>query len=174
MLLGGLAVALWGGPRRHRMRGMLLATLGLSVFCAVTGFQQNLVVIAVGAFGMSLALTVVNGIYATIIQVKVPQRFHGRVIALNTLVAWSTLPLAFGVVAPFGSEIMENLVDGPKGAGIALLYVVFAAAIALIALVALRVPRLARFDTDVPDAPPDDLIGLQAVADRREAAASRT
>ncbi|WP_061288773.1 non-ribosomal peptide synthetase/MFS transporter [Herbidospora cretacea] len=174
VLLGGLAVALWGGPRRHRMRGMLLATLGLAVFCAVTGLQQNLVVIAIGAFGMSLALTVVNGVYATIIQVKVPQRFHGRVIALNTLVAWSTLPLAFGVVAPFGSEIMENLVDGPKGAGIAFLYVVFAAAIALIALVALRIPRLARFDTDVPDAPPDDLIGLQAVADRREAAASRT
>ncbi|WP_170991125.1 non-ribosomal peptide synthetase/MFS transporter [Herbidospora galbida] len=174
VLLGGLAVALWGGPRRHRMRGMLLATLGLAVFCAVTGLQQNLVTIAVGAFGMSLALTVVNGVYATIVQVKVPQRFHGRVIALNTLIAWSTLPLAFGVVAPFGSELMENLVDGPKGAGIGLLYVVFAAAIALIALVALRVPRLARFDADVPDAPPDDLIGLQAVADRREAAASRS
>nr|WP_062331164.1 non-ribosomal peptide synthetase/MFS transporter [Herbidospora sakaeratensis] len=174
VLLGGLAVALWGGPRRHRMRGMLLATLGLAVFCAVTGLQQNLVVIAVGAFGMSLALTVVNGIYATIVQVKVPQRFHGRVIALNTLIAWSTLPLAFGVVAPFGSELMENLVDGPKGAGIGLLYVVFAGAIALIALVALRVPRLARFDADVPDAPPDDLIGLQAVADRRAAAASRS
>ena len=44
-----------------------------------------------------------------------PQRFHGRVFALNTLVAWSTLPIGFGLVAPYGSALFEPLLapDGP-------------------------------------------------------------
>ena len=63
----------------------------------------ELLVIGAGAFGMSLWLTLVNGIYTTIVQVKVPQRFHGRVFAVNTLIAWSTLPIGCGLVAPFGA-----------------------------------------------------------------------
>ncbi|GAA1016643.1 hypothetical protein Aple_085610 [Acrocarpospora pleiomorpha] len=187
VLLGGLAMTVWGGPRRHRLRGVLLATLVLAVFCLVTGVRQDLLVIAAGAFGMSLALTLVNGIYATIIQVKVPMRFHGRVIALNTLIAWSTLPFAFGLVAPYGSALFEPLLaeGGPlagtvgavigvgEGRGIGFMYVVFALAIALIAVIALRVRRLARFDADVPDAPPDDLLGLQTVERRRAEATER-
>ncbi|MFC7585041.1 MFS transporter [Nonomuraea antimicrobica] len=105
--LGGLAMAVWGGPRRSRMRGVLLGTLVLAVFCLATGLRADLALVAAGAFGMSLCLALVNGIYATIVQVKVPQRYHGRVFALNTLIAWSTLPLAFGVVAPLGAAVAE-------------------------------------------------------------------
>ncbi|GAA1300732.1 hypothetical protein Psi02_27630 [Planotetraspora silvatica] len=183
VLLGGLAMTVWGGPRRLRMRGVLFATLILAAFCLVTGLRADLAVVMAGAFGMSLALTLVNGIYATIIQVKVPQRFHGRVIALNTLVAWSTLPIGFGLVAPYGAGLFEPLLaqDGPlattvgqvigtgQGRGVAFMYVAFAAAIALVAVAGLRLRGLARFDVEVPDAPPDDLIGLEAVRHRRGA-----
>ena len=30
----------------------------------------------------------------------VPQRFHGGVFALNQMIAWSTLPLGFLILAP--------------------------------------------------------------------------
>ncbi|MER5425189.1 non-ribosomal peptide synthetase/MFS transporter [Streptosporangium roseum] len=180
VFLGGLLMTAWGGPRRRRLYGVLLATLALAVFCVVTGFRQNLPLIAAGAFGMSFCLTLLNGVYATIIQVKVPQRFHGRVIALNTLVAWSTLPIGFGVVAPYGSAVFEPLLapDGPlastvgaligtgEGRGIGFMYACFGLAIAAIALVAMRVRVLARFDTDVPDALPDDLVGFEALRSR--------
>ncbi|MFC7644139.1 MFS transporter [Streptosporangium lutulentum] len=109
VFLGGLAMTVWGGPRRRRLRGVMLSTLLLSVFCLITGLQQNLLLIAIGAFGMSFWLTMLNGVYATIVQVKVPQRFHGRVIALNTLIAWSTLPIGFGLVAPYGSALFDPL-----------------------------------------------------------------
>ncbi|MEZ0073108.1 amino acid adenylation domain-containing protein [Planotetraspora sp. GP83] len=164
VLLGGLVMTVWGGPRRFRMRGVLLATLLLAAFCLLTGLRESLPVVIAGAFGMSLALTLVNGIYATIIQVKVPQRFHGRVIALNTLVAWSTLPIGFGVIAPYGTRLFGD---------VGLMYVVFAVAIALIALAGLKIRGLARFDVEVPDAPPDDLIGLETVL-RRRAEVGRT
>ncbi|MBE3011111.1 amino acid adenylation domain-containing protein [Microbispora sp. NEAU-D428] len=182
--LGGLGMAAWGGPRRRRLFGVLLSTLALSVFCLLTGLRADLFLIAVGAFGMSLCLTLLNGVYATIIQVKVPQRFHGRVIALNTLIAWSTLPIGFGLVAPYGAQVFEPLLapDGPlagtagamlgtgPGRGIGFMYACFAVAIAVIALVALRVRVLRRFDTDVPDALPDDVVGYQALTERIAAA----
>ncbi|MER5321146.1 non-ribosomal peptide synthetase/MFS transporter [Streptosporangium roseum] len=180
VFLGGLTMTVWGGPRRQRLRGVMLSTVVLAVFCLITGLQQNLLVIAVGAFGMSFWLTMLNGVYATIIQVKVPQRFHGRVIALNTLIAWSTLPIGFGLVAPYGSAAFEPLLlpGGPladtvglvlgtgEGRGVGLMYVLFALAIAVTALVAMRTRTLSRFDVDVPDALPDDLVGFQTLQRR--------
>ncbi|WP_433254121.1 amino acid adenylation domain-containing protein [Streptosporangium sp. CA-135522] len=182
VFLGGLTMTVWGGPRRQRLRGVMLSTVVLAVFCLVTGLQQNLIAIAVGAFGMSFWLTMLNGVYATIIQVKVPQRFHGRVIALNTLIAWSTLPIGFGLVAPYGSALFEPLLlpGGPladtvglvigtgEGRGVGLMYVLFAVAIAAVALVAMRTRTLSRFDVDVPDALPDDLVGFQTLQRRHE------
>ena len=117
---------------------------------ALTGLRPPLWLIAVGAFGMSLWLTLLNGIYTTIVQVKVPQRFHGRVFAMNTVIAWSTLPVGFGLVAP----------DAAAAIGLGPTYLLFGAAIAVIALAAMRLRPLARFDVDVPDTEPEDLIGL--------------
>jgi amino acid adenylation domain-containing protein len=183
--LGGLAMAFWGGPPRRRMRGMLLCTLALSAFCLVTGLRPSLWTIGAGAFGMALWLTLVNGIYTTIVQVKVAQRFHGRVFALNTLIAWSTLPIGWGLVVPYGARLFNPLMVrggalsgafGPvvgvgPGRGIGLMYVLFAVAMALLVLIALRTPALARFDEQVPDAAPDDLIGFEARQRRRTSAA---
>lgn len=158
VLVGGLVMAVWGGPRRRRMMGLLFSTFVLGVCCLMTGLWSDLWSVTIGSFGMSMSLTVLNGIYATIIQVKVPQRFHGRVISLNTLVAWSTLPIGFGLIAPYGTELL--------GGRIGLLYVVCAAGIIAVVGVALRIPGLRRFDTEIPDAIPDDLVGLEVVRDR--------
>ncbi|WP_406089052.1 amino acid adenylation domain-containing protein [Streptomyces sp. NBC_01013] len=190
-ILGGIVMGFWGGPRRHRLRGMLGVAALLALAGAITGLHASLWVIAAGAFGMSFALSLVNGVYSTIVQVKVPQRFHGRVFALNTLVAWSTLPLGHGVIAPLGSSLLGPLMEpggalapvfgtligtGP-GRGIALMYVLFGCAMLGMVALGLRLPVLARFDRDVPEAEPDDLVGLRErarIAAARRAKASRT
>ncbi|PZG02957.1 non-ribosomal peptide synthetase/MFS transporter [Micromonospora deserti] len=172
---GGLVMLVWGGPRRRRMRAVLLGTLGIAVAAVLTGLRPNLLLIGAGAFGMYLALGIVNGVYNTIIQTKVPPRFHGRVFALNQMVAQSTLPLGWGLVAPFAARVAEPMLlpDGAlattvgvvigvgPGRGQGLLYVLFGVCIALTALVSLATPVLARFDDEVPDAPPDDLVGIE-------------
>jgi len=177
---GGLIMVAWGGPGHRRMRGVLVSALILGCCCLITGLRASLIVIAVGAGGMGLCLTLLNGIYATIVQVKVPQRFHGRVFALNTLISWSTLPIGFAVVAPYGTALLNPLLarhgalagsvgavlgTGP-GRGIGLMYVLFALAIGVITIIAMRVPALARFDDSVPDAMPDDLMGVEALRHR--------
>jgi hypothetical protein len=175
-LLGGLGVTVWGGPPRRRMRGVLLCTLGLAAFALVIGLRADLVTIGVGVFGMSLSLTVLGGIHAAIVEVTVPQRFRGRVLALDSMLSWSALPIAFGPVAAYVAVLFEPLlapggalapsvgvlIGAGPGRGIALLYVLSAAAIALLAVVALR-SGLPRLVDDGPDATPDDLIGLQAL-----------
>ncbi|MEU3457364.1 amino acid adenylation domain-containing protein [Micromonospora sp. NPDC006766] len=175
---GGLVMLIWGGPRHRRMRAVLLGTLGIAVAAVLTGLRPNLLLVGAGAFGMYLALGIVNGVYNTIIQTKVPPRLHGRVFALNQMVAQSTLPLGWGLVAPFAARMVEPLLrpDGAladtvgavigvgPGRGYGLLYVLFGVSIALTALVSLATPVLARFDDVVPDAPPDDLVGIE---DRR-------
>ncbi|MFG2569528.1 amino acid adenylation domain-containing protein [Streptomyces sp. NPDC048567] len=172
---GGLIMGVWGGPRRHRVRGMLALAGVFALAGAVTGLRADLWVIGAGAFGMSCAIALVNGVYSTIVQVKVPQRFHGRVFALNTMVAWSTLPIGHGLVAPLGARLFDPLLaddgvladsvgrvlgTGP-GRGIGLMYLLCCLVMLALVALALRLPVLARFDRDVPDAEPDDLIGLR-------------
>jgi hypothetical protein len=109
------------------------------------------------------------------IQVKVPQRFHGRVFAINQMIAWSTLPIGFALIAPLGSNVFGPLLE-PGGAladtvgrvigvgagrGIGFVYVVSAAAMLIVTLIALRYRVFARFDAEAPDALPDDLVGIQ-------------
>ncbi|MYW08801.1 amino acid adenylation domain-containing protein [Streptomyces sp. SID2563] len=172
---GGLIMGVWGGPRRHRVRGMLALAGVFALAGAVTGLRADLWVIGAGAFGMSCAIALVNGVYSTIVQVKVPQRFHGRVFALNTMVAWSTLPIGHGLVAPLGARLFDPLLaddgvladsvgrvlgTGP-GRGIGLMYLLCCLVMLALVALALRLPVLARFDREVPDAEPDDLIGLR-------------
>ncbi|MFF0503290.1 amino acid adenylation domain-containing protein [Streptomyces fimicarius] len=187
-ILGGIAMGFWGGPKRNRMRGMLGLAGLLALACALVGVRADLWIIGVGAFGMSCALSMVNGVYTTIVQIKVPQRFHGRVFALNTLVAWSTLPIGHGIIAPVGSSVFGPMFEdggsltstvgaligtGP-GRGIGFMYLLFGAAMLALVVIGLRLPVLARFDLDVPDALPDDLVGIQERERRaREARESR-
>lgn len=185
VLLAGVAMAAWGGPPHRRVRAMLLCTLGLAASAMLSGLRPDLVLVATGVFGLSFALTIVNALYFTVVQVKVPQRFHGRVLALNTMIAWSTLPLGWVVVAPLAADVLGPLLesDGPlTGAlgpllgtgpdrGIALVYLLCGLAMAALVALAFRVRTLAQFDDDVPDAEPDDLIGERALAQRKLQAA---
>ncbi|MFF5112152.1 amino acid adenylation domain-containing protein [Streptosporangium sp. NPDC000509] len=179
---GGLIMSVWGGPARRRMFGVLMGTLALAACCLVTGARESLLVVGVGAFGVSCSLALVNGVYATIVQVKVPQRFHGRVFALNQMVALSTIPLGVVLIAPFGERLLEPmflsgglLADtagavigvGP-GRGIAFMYILCGLLVALIVAGALRSRALSRFDDEVPDAVADDLVGIEALSRRNE------
>ncbi|WP_327047438.1 amino acid adenylation domain-containing protein [Microbispora sp. NBC_01189] len=180
---GGLIITLWGGPRDRRMFGMLAAAGVLGIFCAIAGLRPSLILITLGAFGMSLMMTISDSIWLTIIHSKVPQRYHARVISINRMLALSTQPVGLAVQAWLVGLVFEPLMrpDGAlagsvgkvlgvgEGRGIGLLYVVCGLAIALTITIALRHPALARFDEETPDAEADDLVGLEELRSRGEA-----
>ncbi|MGE5827889.1 MAG: MFS transporter, partial [Micromonosporaceae bacterium] len=178
-LTGGLIVSVWGGPRLRRMVGNLLVIAASGVFVALTGLQANLALVLIGAFGTGLFLAIANGIYVTVIQVKMPQRYHGRVLSLNQTLTWSTLPLGFLVLVP-ASGLLEPLMapggalagtlgqvigTGP-GRGLGLSFVLFGVLMTVNALLGLTIRRLRRLDLEMPDSLPDDLVGAQVLAAR--------
>ncbi|MFI1196255.1 amino acid adenylation domain-containing protein [Micromonospora sp. NPDC020750] len=172
---GGVLMSLWGGPRSRRMIGVLIGNLGTAVGCIVIGLDASVTVICVGVFWLGLSMTTAQSIYATIVQVKVPQRYHGRVFSLNQTISWSTLPIGFALIAPAATALFEPMLapggalagsvgavigTGP-GRGMGFAYVCFGAALVLVTLGGFAIRLLRRFDMEVPDSLPDDLIGAQ-------------
>ena len=98
-VVGGVLMSL-GAARHRRMIGVLIGNLGTAVGCLLIGLDASVIMISFGAFWLAMAMTTAQSIYATIVQVKVPQRFHGRVFSLNQTISWSTLPIGFTLLAP--------------------------------------------------------------------------
>ncbi|GAB2820855.1 hypothetical protein GCM10027176_26550 [Actinoallomurus bryophytorum] len=180
--LGGLAMVIWGGPVRRRMRVVVLGTAVQGGFGVLMGLRPSLVVVAIGLAGMLFCLAIVRGTYSTIVQVKVAQRFQGRVFAVNQVISWSTIPIGFAVLVPlwahlFGPWLAPDgrlagtagaVVGTGQGRGLGFMYVAFGLVMAVSSLLAARYGRVSRFDDEVPDAVADDLIGLQEHRSRRE------
>lgn len=173
-LTGGAIMGLWGGPGRRRMVVNILFIALAGVMVMVAGSRPSIVIVMIGLFGTACALGIANGIYLTTVQIKVPQRFHGRVFAVNQTIAWSTFPLGFAVTPWLVDHVFQPAVD-PGGAlagsvgqlvgtgdgrGIGLAYVVCGLGMLLNAVVALMIPRLRELDSRLPDSDPDDLIGV--------------
>jgi amino acid adenylation domain-containing protein len=183
-LLGGITVLLWGGPRRRRMLVImfLIALAGQTV--ALAGLRPNLALVTIAIFCTGLALAVADGIYLTIMEVKIPQRFHARVIALNQTLAWSTIPIGFALALPTVGSLLEPLMAGGgplagsigsvigtgpgRGLGLAFLLFGFAMTANVLCWLVL-VRRLRRLDVELPDALPDDLVGVEALRTRETA-----
>ncbi|MGW4062899.1 non-ribosomal peptide synthetase/MFS transporter [Amycolatopsis sp. NPDC004747] len=172
---GGIGMALWGGPRKRRMVGVLFGNVGIALGSLVMGLRPSLVVVAAGVFLLAAAMAVSQGIYATLVQVKVPQRYHGRVFAINQTITWSTLPIGFAVLAPLAvgwfspllapggalSGSVGAVLGTGEGRGVGLAYVVYALVLLLVNAGGFSIRLLRRFDTEVPDSLPDDLVGAQ-------------
>jgi surfactin synthase thioesterase subunit len=163
---GGLVITVWGGPTRRRMPALIAIAFGVAVSLVLSGIRPNLAVVAVGSFGIGIGLGLHNGIYLSIIQVKVPQRFHGRVLATIQTLTWATLPLGFAILVPLSGAVLEPMFvpggalagtvgavigTGP-GRGLGFALIVSGLALVVVAAGALSVRRLRRLDLDTPDA----------------------
>jgi amino acid adenylation domain-containing protein len=178
-VVGGLTMSVWGGPRFQRMRGVRVLVPVLAFFVALTGFRPELVLVGIGMLGVNFCLGLINGIVLTINQTKVPQRLQGRFFALSVLIVSLALPVAFGVVAPYGPRVLRpltfahgvvgDIVRATTGSGhgrpIALVYIFCAIGLVLLAAGTARIHRLTRFDIEMEDAIADDLLGIQAIRD---------
>lgn len=75
--------------------------IGLMLFSQTALFPVALVFIAIGAFGMMPIRTLSN----TIIQINVPNHFHGRVISIYLMVLTSMLPIGSLLVSLISQHI---------------------------------------------------------------------
>lgn len=117
--LGGLLLALWGGPRR-RILGVLGGWVGAAAGNAVLGLGRAAAAWAVGSFLYPFFLTVTNGLNQAIWQSKVEPAVQGRVFATRRLIAQFSLLPAMAVAGPLADRVF-----GPgmqEGGGLAELF----------------------------------------------------
>jgi MFS family permease len=164
MLLGGMLMSVWGGPKR-RIYGVLGFELlgGLSIL--IVGLQPSVPLFAVLGTIFFFRLPIVNGSRDAIWQSKVPPEVQGRVFAVRRVIAWSTRPLAFLIAGPLADRVFEPLmtVDGPlaksigriigvgPGHGISLLFAVIGTLAILAAVAGYLYPRLRLVEDELPD-----------------------
>lgn len=159
LLLGGLAMSAWGGPRR-RITGVLLFEFLSGVCFVLMGLRPSLWLVALGAIGAHATIAIISGCSQAIWQSKVAPEMQGRVFATQQMISSSAVPLALLLAGPLAEKVFEPwlAVNGPlaaslggllgagPGRGTALLFLCLGALKALIALSGALYPPLRKIE----------------------------
>jgi MFS family permease len=164
MIAAGVAMSVWGGPRR-RVRGILLCSLVIAAATVLGSLRPNVMLIAAAAVLFLAALAIIIGCNQSIWQTKVEPQLLGRAMAMQNMVANTPQLLAYALAGLTADRVFEPLVgrdrvhshlltpligDGP-GRGIALLLMIMGVLIALSVAAAAVSPRLRRLEDELPD-----------------------
>jgi hypothetical protein len=136
-VIGGIAMSIWGGPKR-RIHGVLLLG-GISFLSSdfLLGVGRVTPVWAFAAFAGSVYIPFIVGCDLAIWQAKVPPAVQGRVFSVQTLLQQFTMPLGYLLAGPLADRILEpamapggslapifgGLVGTGPGAGMGLMFV---------------------------------------------------
>lgn len=184
VLAGGFIMGLWGGAKR-RAEGMVGYGLLYGLAVVLMGIRPSPVFVAVGMFGIGVAVTIINAHWLSLIQSKVGLELQGRVLAMNQMLGWAMIPIGFITADPLHTRIFAPLLQGPlattvgrligvgEGRGLALMMVTAGAALTLLAFAGYNYRPLRYMEDKLPDAIPDAIIiadkdELQALADRQQ------
>jgi DHA3 family macrolide efflux protein-like MFS transporter len=170
VLLGGLAVSIWGVPRR-RVAALLSVLVGQALILFLGGVQPSIPLIALAAFTFMLSLPVAVACNQTILQSKIAPAVQGRVFAVAGMVAAGSLPLAALAAGPLADRVFEPLLrsggaladtavghllgTGP-GRGVGLMFVVLGVLVLTAVGIASLNPRLRNLESEIPDALPPE------------------
>lgn len=164
-LVGGLALATWGGPKR-RIHGVLLGFIGSNLLgLTPLGLGQGVVVWSVAAFLLLFFLPVINGSNQALWQAKVAPDVQGRVFATRRLIAQISGPLGMLIAGPLADRVFEPAMQGENwlsaafgpffgtgpGAGMALLIVIVGVLGATAGVVGYLVRTIREVDLRLPD-----------------------
>ncbi len=132
IIIGGLLLSVWGGPKR-RMVMALLGLIGLGVSVIVVGATPgSLVIIAVVAmFIGGVSLPICNGSLGAILQGVIAPEMQGRVFALVFTLASAMSPIGLVLAGPVADTI-----------GVQAWYWVGGAVCALMGLVSFAIPSV--------------------------------
>lgn len=165
MLLGGLAMSTWGGPKR-RILGVAGGQALICVFLALIGLRPSLPLVAAGLFLVLMVSPVAQACSQGIWLAKTPPAMIGRVFAMRRMLSMSTMPLAALAAGPLAERVFNPLMAGDgalagsagavlgtgPGRGIGLMFLAIAGYLLVLTAALYLNPRVRRVEDDVPDA----------------------
>lgn len=165
MLIGGVTMSAWGGPKR-KIYGVLIFELLVSLCLILAGLRPSIVLIGASAFVAFFGLPLINGSSQAIWQRKVAPDVQGRVFSIRRMIAMSAQPISFLIAGPLADRVFEPMLasDGlladsigqvigvGPGRGMALMFILVGA-VGIIAVGAgYLFPRLRLVELELPDA----------------------
>jgi hypothetical protein len=164
MVLGSLAMTIWGGPR-SLICGIFAFDLFAHMIILAFGLRTSLPLFALLNFLFFFSMPIINGCCDAIFLRKVAPEVQGRVFATIKMIWMSCIPLAYVVAGPLAERIFEPLMAkngllagsigeiigvGP-GRGIGLLFITMEIIAILVTVAAYRYPRLWFMEDELPD-----------------------
>jgi MFS family permease len=164
-ILGGVAMSLWGGPRR-RVDGVLVGMVVSGLLgVALMGAGRSLPVWSAALIITAALLPITNGSSQAIWQAKVPPDLQGRVFAARLMLGKFCFPLGLLIAGPLADRVFEPamaagaplaeqlgwLVGTGPGAGMGLMFLISGVLAATLALGAYLVPAIRNVERELPD-----------------------
>jgi MFS transporter, DHA3 family, macrolide efflux protein len=164
LLVGGIAIAALGGPRK-RIHGVLAFSILGGVCMAAHGLRPSFGLIAVAGFILFLMLPVISSSNNSIWQTKVPGGLQGRCFAIQRLVFNTSTVLGFCLAGPLSKYVFQPLLEkgGPlagsvgmligvgPGRGLGLMFIALGTLMSSVAIAAYSLPAIRDID-QMPDA----------------------
>jgi hypothetical protein len=177
MLISGLLMGVWGGPK-NRLIWLVVAAIGLSGFgYFLAGLRAVTWLIGLAQFVILFFIPISAALSQAVWQKKVAPDIQGRVFAIRAMIAYLIIPLAnlsAGFLADnifepalqeggaLSGSLVANVVGLGAGRGIALIFIISAFSLWTSSLYAFANPRIRNLETEIPDAIPDEPEGEAA------------
>jgi DHA3 family macrolide efflux protein-like MFS transporter len=171
MLLGGLMMGIWGGPKKGKILAVI-AAIGLSsIGFLIASLRPSVLIIALGQAVILFFIPVASALSQAVWQVKVPADIQGRVFSIRLMIGQSVIPLASLAAGPLGDYLLEpmmaeggvlsgtfigRLIGVGTGRGFALAFLISSVFLLGLSLFVLIYPRVRNLESEIPDAIPDD------------------
>jgi len=167
-LVGGLVLAVWGGPRR-KINGLLGGMIVISaIFGMGFGIGRSPIPWMIFGFAAMMVMPTLNGSSQAIWQSKVPADRQGRVFAARMVIAQGAGAAAMVLVGPLADFYFEPamaikgslaptfgwLVGTGPGAGMALMILLSSFVSMFVGAVAFRIRIIRNVERIIPDADP--------------------
>ena len=164
VLVGSLALGIWGGPQ-NRVKGILLFLMLQAPILFLGALKPNVMLIAVACFVFTGLTPLIGGLSQAIWQSKVAHEVQGRVFAMRGLIGNSAGPLAFLLAGPLSDRVFEPLmapggalagtvgriIGVGEGRGIGLLFIALGLFLLFVVFLSSLNPRLRKVESELPD-----------------------
>ena len=164
---GGLIIAIWSRVNL-RMYIVLGAMTVNGLMMIVFGVMRTPLALGIVLFFLMMPLPIVNALFKSILQIKIPIDMQGRVFSIAYQIAYGSAPLSFLLVGPLVDTILEpqmqsgtwpvliNIFGELPGAGIGLVLSSTGGLIVVITIVSGLFPSFRELESRLPSYKFDD------------------
>lgn len=161
-IVGGIFISVWGGTR-PRMATIMPSIIAAGLFLAGIGMGQSAIALGVMSFLFMFPLPIINALFMSIMQAKVPPDIQGRIFAVLGQMSMLLTPLAALLVGPLADRVFEPavgaggwetvapLVGSTVGSGMGMIMFLGGILTTVISLVMFAVPNVRNLETIMPD-----------------------